>query len=169
MFTHGNRGEKVQKYGTIFQTVLEEPKTTLTFALCTAMSMSYSWNPCAVNFINTWNIFKVSPRGRENHETKDRLLGQEVPRAGIFKHLWSPGIDSKEWIPLCSLAGRYDNPIPPRFLAPIDSLKIPAHRSTCTSYRKEGGGMYLKTKTVVRNDRIAAFVYVYRGVTVLPG
>jgi hypothetical protein len=27
---------------------------------------------------------------------------------------------------LCSLAGRYDNPLPPRFLAPIDSLKIPA-------------------------------------------
>jgi hypothetical protein len=27
---------------------------------------------------------------------------------------------------LCSLVGRYDNPIPPRSLAPIDSLKIPA-------------------------------------------
>jgi hypothetical protein len=27
---------------------------------------------------------------------------------------------------LCSLAGRYDNPILPRFLAPIDCLKIPA-------------------------------------------
>ena len=27
---------------------------------------------------------------------------------------------------LCSLAGRYDNPIPTRFLAPIDFLKIPA-------------------------------------------
>jgi hypothetical protein len=27
---------------------------------------------------------------------------------------------------LCSLAGRYDYPIPPRFLAPIDFLKIPA-------------------------------------------
>jgi hypothetical protein len=26
---------------------------------------------------------------------------------------------------LCSLAGRYDNPFPPRCLAPIDSLKIP--------------------------------------------
>ncbi len=26
----------------------------------------------------------------------------------------------------CSLAGRYDNPLPPRFLAPIDSFKIPA-------------------------------------------
>jgi hypothetical protein len=27
---------------------------------------------------------------------------------------------------VCSLAGRYDNPIPPRFLAPIDFYKIPA-------------------------------------------
>ncbi len=27
---------------------------------------------------------------------------------------------------LCSLAGRYDNPIPPRFLAPKDCLKFPA-------------------------------------------
>jgi hypothetical protein len=27
---------------------------------------------------------------------------------------------------LCSLAGRYDNPIPAGFLAPIDFLKIPA-------------------------------------------
>ncbi len=27
---------------------------------------------------------------------------------------------------LCSLAGRYDNPIPSWFLAPIDFLKIPA-------------------------------------------
>ncbi len=33
---------------------------------------------------------------------------------------------------LCSLAGQYDYPIPPRFLAPIDSLKIPALTSfTC--------------------------------------
>jgi hypothetical protein len=27
---------------------------------------------------------------------------------------------------LCSLAGRYDNSFPPRFLAPIGSLKFPA-------------------------------------------
>ncbi len=27
---------------------------------------------------------------------------------------------------LCSLVGRYDNPIPTRFLAPINCLKIPA-------------------------------------------
>ncbi len=30
---------------------------------------------------------------------------------------------------LCSLAGRYDDPIPARFLAPIDFLKIPAQNS----------------------------------------
>ncbi len=31
----------------------------------------------------------------------------------------------------CSLAGRYDNPIPPRFLAHIDFLKIPAQPCVC--------------------------------------
>ncbi len=30
---------------------------------------------------------------------------------------------------LCSLAGRYDNPIPTQFLSPIDCLKIPALRN----------------------------------------
>ncbi len=30
---------------------------------------------------------------------------------------------------LCSLAGRYENPIPPRCQAPIDFLKIPAQES----------------------------------------
>jgi len=42
---------------------------------------------------------------------------------GIFKLLWNPGIDSAS---LCSLAGRYDNPIPTHFLAPVDCSKIPA-------------------------------------------
>jgi hypothetical protein len=41
----------------------------------------------------------------------------------ILKLLRSPGIDSS----LCSLAGRYDNPIPTHFLALIiDCSKIPA-------------------------------------------
>jgi hypothetical protein len=30
---------------------------------------------------------------------------------------------------LCSLAGRYDNPIPTGFLAPLDCLKIPGFGS----------------------------------------
>ncbi len=48
-------------------------------------------------------------------------------RARIFKLLRSPKIDPKELISamLCSQAGQYDNPIPTRFLAPIDCLKIP--------------------------------------------
>jgi hypothetical protein len=37
---------------------------------------------------------------------------------------------------LCSLAGRYDNPIPPQFLAPIDCLKIPALNSVFSSGAK---------------------------------
>ncbi len=50
-------------------------------------------------------------------------------RARIFKLLRSPRIDSYDlWrnsAKLCSLAGSYDNPIPTRFLVPIDCLKIP--------------------------------------------
>ncbi len=34
---------------------------------------------------------------------------------------------------LCSLAGRYDNPIPTRFLVPIECLKIPALVVPCLS------------------------------------
>ncbi len=50
-----------------------------------------------------------------------------------------PSIDSKEWI---LLAGRYDNPVPPRFLAPIDFLIIPALEGfqdiLATSYQYQG-------------------------------
>ncbi len=46
-----------------------------------------------------------------------------VSWARICERLWSLGIDSAS---LCSLAGRYDNTIPTRFLAPIDCSKIPA-------------------------------------------
>jgi hypothetical protein len=48
-------------------------------------------------------------------------------RALIFQLLRSPVIDSRyQFRQLCSLAGRCDNPIPSRFLAPIDCLKFPA-------------------------------------------
>jgi len=47
--------------------------------------------------------------------------------ARIFKLLRSLGIDSKEFYSasLCSLAGRYDNPVSTLLLAHIDCLKIP--------------------------------------------
>jgi hypothetical protein len=38
---------------------------------------------------------------------------------------------------LCSLAGLYDNRIPPRFLAPIDFLKIPAQYCMLTLSQRE--------------------------------
>jgi len=53
---------------------------------------------------------------RPSFLTVERVL----TRVRIFKLLRSPGIDSKESVPasLCSLAGRYDSPIPTRFLDP---------------------------------------------------
>ncbi len=75
---------------------------------------------------------------REIFKSRDSLKGQEKnvgtpyrkaleSRVRIFKRLWSPGIDSKESIPPAYEARRAgtNNPIPTRFLAPIDCLKIP--------------------------------------------
>ncbi len=44
--------------------------------------------------------------------------------ARIFKRLWSPGIDSKEWTPPAYVAWRAGTIT--LFLAPIGCLKIPA-------------------------------------------
>jgi hypothetical protein len=51
-------------------------------------------------------------------------------RDGIFKLLRSPGIESEEPIPPAYVApaGRYDNPVPTRFLTPIDCSKILAQQ-----------------------------------------
>jgi hypothetical protein len=56
------------------------------------------------------------------------ILLQTDLRAQIFKLPRSPRVDSKESIPPAYVATRvgYDNPIPNRFLAPIDCFKIPA-------------------------------------------
>jgi hypothetical protein len=54
-----------------------------------------------------------------------RLLQNPEP---VFLNVYGgqESIPRNEFLqPKCSLAGQYDNPIP-RFLAPIDSLKIPA-------------------------------------------
>ncbi len=48
---------------------------------------------------------------------------------------------------LCSLAGRYDNPIATRFLAPIDWLKIPVQ--------------YVAYKKLVRKNLIQLFNFAY--------
>jgi hypothetical protein len=49
---------------------------------------------------------------------------------------------------LCSLAGRYDNPIPPRFLAPIDFLKIPAQNKVGKRTGRGGKGIGMRGKEI---------------------
>jgi hypothetical protein len=58
-----------------------------------------------------------------------------MSRAGIFKPLWSPGIDAKASIPPAYVAWRAGTItlIPTRCLAPIDFLKIPALCSSAPS------------------------------------
>ena len=63
-------------------------------------------------------------------------------RDGIFKHFRGPGIDS---VSLCSLAGRKDNPIPTRSLAPKDFLKF-QHRCTIDCNRTVGGNIKRPSK-----------------------
>jgi hypothetical protein len=58
---------------------------------------------------------------------KTNLIEVKRPEAVFLKLLWSPGIDSQELIPPAyALAGLYNNPIPARFLAPLDCSKVPA-------------------------------------------
>jgi hypothetical protein len=52
-----------------------------------------------------------------------------------LKLLRSSGINSAG---LCSLADRYDNRIPTRFLAPIDCLKIPAQKNKIPARIRHG-------------------------------
>jgi hypothetical protein len=73
------------------------------------------------------NIFHNSLLQIVKDQHREFLASLHPPiqvRDGIFNLLRSPGINSAS---LCSLAGRYDNPIPTRILlAPIDCSKIPA-------------------------------------------
>ncbi len=65
-------------------------------------------------------------RNRQDWSEKNELDWSKTNRGGILKLLWSPGIDSKEFIPPAyALAGLYNNPIPDRFLALLDCSKAP--------------------------------------------
>ncbi len=69
------------------------------------------------------------------------LVCGSTERSPYFKTFMEPrnrfqGMNSAS---LCSLAGRYDNPILPRFLAPIDCLKIPALESADSRIGGERG------------------------------
>jgi hypothetical protein len=59
-------------------------------------------------------------------DSKEPIPLANAAYARICKRLRSPGINSKELIPPAyALAGLYNNPIPARFLAPLDCSKAP--------------------------------------------
>jgi hypothetical protein len=70
-----------------------------------------------------------------------------VCRVRIFKRLWSTQVSIPRNEFLGSLAGWYNNTIPSWFLAPIDSLKIPAQ------------GKYLKKPIFLYAEPVLLNVY----------
>jgi hypothetical protein len=68
---------------------------------------------------------------------------------------------------LCSLTGRYDNPIPPWFLAPIDCLKIPAQYVLVAgpTHGLQGDSLILYTWITIRFHSTSCAIYtrMYRG------
>ncbi len=71
-----------------------------------------------------WN-FTTIYGGLETSRNSVVVPAFQSPNVQTFKEPKnrSQGIN---FVSLCSLVGQYDNPIPTRFIAPIDCLKIPA-------------------------------------------
>ncbi len=61
---------------------------------------------------------------------------------------------------LCSLAGRYNNPIPPRCLAPIDFLKIPAQFLFLCRQMFDSAHYYTALRPLLVNTSVQNF-FVY--------
>jgi hypothetical protein len=62
-----------------------------------------------------------------------------------------------------SLAGRYDNPIPTRFLAPIDCLKIPAlidHGIFTVDYPVYDDYLIVHLSPLVSINRVCVIIFV---------
>ncbi len=124
---------------TLYSISLLEALVLLKFATCSAFCQLL----CAKLLI---------PRGNESEKERKRegvhcwLWKEKNPLNNIlpvdctepvFLTSWSPGIDSKELIPpaYLALAGWYDYPFPPRFLATIDWLKVPAQYSNLSEWK----------------------------------
>jgi hypothetical protein len=79
---------------------------------------------------------------------KAMLCHVQSPNICIFKEPKNllQGINSAS---ICRLAGRYDNPIPTRFLAPVNFLKIPAQYTVCERKRCCTSLLFLVKRTAV--------------------
>jgi hypothetical protein len=73
---------------------------------------------------------------------------------------WFLGMNSAS---LCSLAGRYENPIPPQCLAPKDFLKIPALLAYCSTFASMyiGSILHMAVQCTMYNVRTVVHVCLY--------
>ncbi len=104
---------------------------------------SYSFYFCQILYYRIRICKLMRSTGIDSLESIPELFKQPVYKFGLwragminsvvelrpnFKTFKEPRIDSKELtLPayvLCSLAGRYDNPLPSRLLAPLECFKI---------------------------------------------
>jgi hypothetical protein len=99
----------------------------------------YPHTGCSVRSLNLEQYFQI-----DNH-----LASQPEP---VFLNVYrAPELIRKNEFrqpTVCSRAGRYDNPIPPQFLAPIDFLKIPALASLAAYSACRGGSFSQKIESV---------------------
>jgi hypothetical protein len=76
-------------------------------------------------------------RNRQDRSEKTNWIEVKRTEAVFLKLLWSPGINSKELIPPAyAPGGLYNNPIPTRFLVPLDCSKVP---SPCWYFKQSMG------------------------------
>jgi hypothetical protein len=96
---------------------------------CWYFIILYSSMFLTICYFDVEEIFLLEPKGRRGRELGPLLLFNPLwlqsPNFKTFKepNNWFQGTNSGM---LCSMAGRYDNPIPTRLLTLIDCLKIPA-------------------------------------------
>jgi hypothetical protein len=80
----------------------------------------------------------------------------------FYNILWGLGTELSYWPAiLCSLAGRYDLPIPSRFLAPQDCSKIQALKTFnrfCPLLPTESGERYAQEQREKGKGRLKNFV-----------
>ncbi len=96
--------------------------------------LTFSFFPSILfSFLEFVYIYIYVLDGKKNILVNVTIVGSNEAWARSFKLVRNPRLDSKESIPPACVAswGRYDNPIPTRFLASIDCLKIPALLVTC--------------------------------------
>ncbi len=126
-------------FGEIERKLAKLSKTTL-LTVCPLNYFMASANPIA----SQEHIYLTtqSPNFKTFKERKSRFQGTNSARLCSLSSYFEMFVGPRNWFQgmnsasLCCRGGRYDNPIPPRFLAPIDFLKIPALSSSVQTFKE---------------------------------